>query len=275
LYQGHLAEARIQLEKGLSLYDAESHAAHAFTYGQDPSVAGLSYLGFTLALQGHESEALACIDRALRRAEVLGHTFSRAVALHLAAVTHELRADFQSLLTYAEQTIALATEHRFPFWLAGGIRMRGRALAAQGRHADGLALMLQGMGIWRATGAGLSVAYYLGLIAEVYRAAGDTERGLAAVAEGLAAAERNEEYFFVPELDRIQGELLAADPATRGEAEECFQRAVSLAREQGSRVLARRAAASFATYLRAHGRVAEADQVLHELDAASADDSAA
>ena len=70
-----------------------------------------------------------------------------------------------------------------------------------------------------------------------------------------------------PSFHRLRGALLAADPATAHAAEESFQHAVSLARDQRSRVLARRAAASFADYLGERGRAAEAERLLAELEA--------
>ncbi len=136
-YQGVLQDARAHFEASISLYDVERHAAHAFVYGQDPCVASLGFLGWVHVLLGHESEALSCIDRALRRLESVDHAFSRAFGSLIAAAVHEVRGDFRSMLTHAEQAIALATEHRFPFLLGGGICFRARALVAEGRHAEG------------------------------------------------------------------------------------------------------------------------------------------
>ena len=49
---------------------------------------------------------------------------------------------------------------------------------------------------------------------------------------------------------RVRGELLASDPASRSEAADCFQRALSIARQQGSAVLEGRAADSLARHVR-------------------------
>jgi DNA-binding NtrC family response regulator/predicted ATPase len=260
-YQGTLQEARAHFEECVSRYDPERHAGHAFAFGQDPGVASLGFLGWTHVQQGRESEALACIERALGHAERVDHAFSRAFVSLVAANVHELRGDFRSMLTHAERAVALATQHRFPFLLGGGICLRARVLAAEGRHAESLTLMAEGLGEWQRTGAGLSVAHYLGLIADTYRAIGDAERGLAAVADGLAAAERGAEYAAEPELHRIRGELLASDPGTAEDAETAFALAISLARRHGSIVFARRAAASLAAHLRKQGRHVQDEQV--------------
>jgi hypothetical protein len=75
---------------------------------------------------------------------------------------------------------------------------------------------------------------------------------------------------YVPELVRLRGALRASDPATTAQAEAAFAQVVALARDQGSRVLARRAAGSFAHYLRARGRTAEAERLVADVDRALA-----
>src|SRR5262249_58314713 len=97
------------------------------------------------------------------------------------------------------------------------------------------------------------------------------EQGLAALDQAFAAAERNDERFYLAELHRLRGELLGPDPARSGEAERSFAEAVDVARRQDSPVLGRRAAHAFARYLRGRGRLAEAEQMERELHSTFAD----
>jgi predicted ATPase len=270
-YRGRFDDAREHLQRSVTLYEARRDAAHAFEYGQDPRVASLCYLAYGRALQGHEADALRHVETALRGAEELDHAFTRACALHFAGMIHELQGDLRAAREYAEREVAIAREHRFPLWLAGGAQLQGRVLTLEGRLEEGLKLMQEGLATWRATGAGLAVPYYLSHLADAHLSAGDLARARAAVAEGLAVIERNDERNYAAELHRLHGALLAADPATSGQAGAAFERAVSLARQQRSRVLARRAAASYARYLHAGGRTAEAEQLRAELDRALAE----
>lgn len=257
-HEGTLAEARAHLEQCVALYDPELHGGHAFLYGQDPCVAGLGFLGRTLLLLGHDREAAACIAEGLRRAETIDHPFTRTFALLNAAQLHELQRDFRGMLPYAEQASALAVECRFPFLLGAAITMRGQALVASGAYADGLRLIKEGVHTWRATGASLSLAYYLGVIADAHRAAGDVEEGMALVKEGLATVVRSGELISETELHRIHGELLAADRATEVEAPAAFERAIAVARRQGARLYERHAADAYRRFLIERGRNDEA-----------------
>jgi tetratricopeptide (TPR) repeat protein len=211
-------------------------------------VVSLMFLGWTLGMQGEMNEALGCLETAIRRAEKLGHVFSLAAALNFAGLLHQIGGDFQASGEYAERLISLAREHRFSHLLGSGVWQRGRALAATGRSEEGLRLMNEGLTMLLASG-GLAVTYYLAHAAETHRLAGNIEQGIVALDDAFAAAERNDEKFYLPELHRVRGELLASDPSARSGAVHCFERALSIARQQGSALLERRAADSLATHL--------------------------
>jgi tetratricopeptide (TPR) repeat protein len=262
--QGRLTESRPHLEHVIALYDPERHAGHAFVYGQDPLVVALAYRAWALAMQGDEPEALAAIDEALRRAEAIGHAFSHAPALYFASMVSDLRDDYASMLGYADRLVVLAGEHKFPFWQTGGMGMRGRALAGQGRHAEGLEAMLTALELSRAPSGGLGLADFLRNAAQGHLSTGDVERALAVVAEGLEICGRCAIRSSEAEFHRIRAEALARNPATSEDAAGAFRRAMAVAREQGAMLYLRRAATSFAAYLRERGRDVEATHVLRE-----------
>jgi predicted ATPase len=68
----------------------------------------------------------------------------------------------------------------------------------------------QGLAAWQATGAGIARTYYLALLAEAHRKAGQIEEGLAALAEALTVVDKSGERFYEAELYRLKGELLLA-----------------------------------------------------------------
>jgi hypothetical protein len=163
-----------------------------------PPVECLGFLAWTLGLQGHEAESLRYLETAVRRAEELRDAFSLASALNFGGVLHAMRRDFAAAGMCAERQIAIARapEHHFPHFLGTGIWIQGRVLAAKGHPEEGLKLMGEGLAMLMASG-GLATTYYLSHMAETHLAAGNLEPGLAAVAEGLATAERSDEQFYL------------------------------------------------------------------------------
>jgi adenylate cyclase len=243
-YRGLFTEARWHLEESVRHSEAAFDATPRHD-GPDPMVVSLMFLGWTIGVQGDMDQALGCLRTATRRAEKLGHLFSLAAALNFAGFLHQIHGDFRMSGEYADRLVPIAREHHFSHLLGSGVWQRGRALAAAGQTDEGLRLMREGLTMLLASG-GLAVTYYLGHAADTYRLAGDKEQATVALADAFAAAERNDENFYLPELYRVRGELLALDPSSRREAIHCLEQAVCVARRHGSSLLERRATDSLA-----------------------------
>ena len=69
-------------------------------------------------------------------------------------------------------------------------------------------------------------------------------KGLQTVEGAIARCEASGERWYLPELWRIKGEVIARGGS--GDAEECFRRSLTLAREQNARSWELRAAISLA-----------------------------
>src|SRR5262249_15578651 len=91
-----------------------------------------------------------------------------------------------SVIEQAEALVMLCTEQGFPTWLAGGMILRGVALAVRGQGEEPIGQIRQSLATYRATGAAVWCPYFLALLAEAYRQAGQAEAGLTALAEALA-----------------------------------------------------------------------------------------
>lgn len=207
-HRGELIPGRIHLEQSIALYDPRRHGSHAFLYAQDPGVVSHIYASLTLWFLGYPHQALQEIQKTLILAEETSHPFSRAWALFFSAVVYQLRREEQTVQQQTEEVIALCTAHAFPYWLAKGTILHGRALAEQGRQEDGIRQIDQGLVAHRATGSELWRSYYFALLAEAYGKAGRPEEGLTCVAEGLNFVEKTGERFYESELHRLRGELI-------------------------------------------------------------------
>jgi predicted ATPase len=157
--------------------------------------------------------------------------------------------------------IALATEQGFVFDLAMGTILRGWALAEEGQGEEGIAQIRQGLAAYQATRAELVRPYFLALLAEAYRKVGQTEDGLAALAEALSLVDKTGECWYGAELYRLKGALTLQKFQVQGskfqvenpqsafrnpqsEAEACFLKAIDIAHRQQAKSLELRAVMS-------------------------------
>jgi predicted ATPase len=85
------------------------------------------------------------------------------------------------------------------------------------------------------------------------------------LAEALTVVDKNGECFHEAELYRLKGELLGQKAKTKAEAEECFRKAVAIARRQGTRAWELRATTSLARLWQSQGKQHEARNTLSEI----------
>jgi len=268
LWLGELASAREHSELGTALYDPQRYSSHAFLYGHDPGVTCLSSAARGLWALGYPDQALKRNHEATTLAQALSHPFSLASALSLTAMLYQLRQEEQATQECAEAVITLSTKQGFPLWAAFGTILRGWALTQQGKGAEGIVQIRQGLAAFQATGTGLGWPYNLALLAEAHGNTGQAEEGLVVLTEALAVVDKNGERFYEAELYRLKGELtlqsqtsskqvpdtsrtsqsnstgivpqpLNLDP--QAEAEACFLKAIEIARQQQAKSLEIRA----------------------------------
>jgi len=220
---------------------------------------------------GYPDQALRQGLEGLTLAQEISHPFSLAFALHYAALVHQSRREVPLTHERAEALLALAREHKFPLWLAWGTIPWGWVLAEQGRGEEGVAQLRQGLVASRATGADYWRTLFLATQAEVHGKIGQAAEGLSVVAEALAAVDKTGERFCEAELYRLKGQL-TLQSEVRGpkseverEAEECFQKAIEIARRQQAKSLELRATMSLARLWQQQGKQKDAHQMLVEI----------
>ena len=115
----------------------------------------------------------------------------------------------------------------------------------------------------RATGLEATIPCHLALLAQACGEAEQYEEGLQAIAEALTMVNSRSEHNYEAELYRLKGELqLQRDPASRDDAEACFEKAISIARGQQAKSLELRAALSLGKLWHRDGKRAEARALL-------------
>ena len=119
---------------------------------------------------------------------------------------------------------------------------------------------------FRASGGGVKVTHYLGIIAAALGQSGKPDQGLREIDEALAVIGRTGELFHEAEIHRLRGELLLAQNASNAaQAEQCFRAAISISRKQHSRSWELRATTSLARLLHDTNRRDEARAMLAEI----------
>jgi DNA-binding winged helix-turn-helix (wHTH) protein/class 3 adenylate cyclase/predicted ATPase len=248
LWRGELIQARAHLEHGLDVYDPQQHAALVFLYGLDFGVLCLICIAWTLWYLGYPDQALQRNYEALALAQKLSFPLSLADAQYFLTILHVLRGELSAAQEQAEALVTFASEEKFPCYLAGATFYQNWGVVMQGQGMQSVPRMRQALENWRDTMGRLGVPRFLFMMAQVHKELGQTEEGLAAVAEAMAMAEDTEQRHLHAELYRLKGELLFnVDDGWRNlTPEACFQKALDIAHRQNAKSLELRAATSLA-----------------------------
>jgi predicted ATPase len=239
MYRGFVGEA-------LALADAAVAAMQVFplppappdgrpALWADPSVMLHCQHGAVSFAAGRVAQAATAVDAALRIARELRHPFNQASACTFAALFEDTTGRWDAAIAVAREAIETARAYDFPFWRGVAQIVCGHAMACRGEVAGGLALLDEGIALWRGTGARLATSNHLNLLAEARTIAGDAGGARAALDESTTHAERTGERVFLSETHRLRAELLHAAGDVDG-ACALLRSSIDVAREQVARL---------------------------------------
>jgi class 3 adenylate cyclase/tetratricopeptide (TPR) repeat protein len=271
-FRGDMVAARGRLEQGIELYDPALHDALISLCGKDNGLGVFFFGAHVLWYLGYPDQARKRMRKALELARRMSDSVTLVDILDFDAWLHVYRREPAAVQQLAEADLAHASEQGASFFMAHATIFRGWALVEQGHVEDGLEQMRQGIAAYRATGAVIERAHFLGLLAEALSKTGRVADGLRAIDEALQDVDRHRACFYHAELNRIKGELLvqtavAAEPrpAAIDEAERCFRAAIEIAKRQHAKSLELRAAVSLARHWQRQGRPDAAHELLAEV----------
>jgi predicted ATPase len=256
-------EARIHCERALEDCDPGCERATQERFHEATGPVVMSILTVTMWQLGEVRPARELIDQATRRAIELDHAPSKAQPLWGKTQLEILRADAAAALIAAEALHALAAEHGRPFWriyaeLSAGWA-RGRLHDAETGAEDLRRVLADSI----EQGALMDAWFYTGLLAELEAETRGAESALTRIDEAMALARQVETRCNLPFLHLLRGELLLKrDPSNPAPAEEAFQTALEIAKQQGARSWGLRAALSLAKLYQSTGRPLDAHAVL-------------
>jgi len=266
-YLGRFDEARRHLFTAKALYDSNLHRSHALLYGQDPGITARIYLARTLWVLGEAEQAETLAQEAIGMARKLDHPFTLVFTLNFLSWVYSTVRNANRTLELADEAIAVSTRYSFELGLAWATASQGWALAENGQE-EGIGKLISGLSATVATGAGVNNTATLALLAEVYLRNNHFREGLAAIEDAQKIALTQGELFWQAELFRLKGELLLGQSdQSVNEAEQCFCRALEVARSQNAKMLELRAATSLARLWKNLNKLDDAKNTLSSVHA--------
>jgi tetratricopeptide (TPR) repeat protein len=260
---GEFEEFRTYVDKAFALYDPADRAAYAELLPQDVQVMLATFSAWAFAFLGYFDKALSCSAAALEEARRLAHAPTLAWGVGLAAwfTRWWVREEPGSLLPYADELLALATENGLGAFRAWALVMRGWSLATAGGADEGIPLIAAGLAAWDELGAIWMRPWALTLLGDACRMAGKWQAALDHLAEAQRLAEEPGNRWHLAETLLLRGQVLAA-VGERTAAEASHREATALAQQQGAKLWELYAAMSLARLWRDQGKRSEACDLL-------------
>lgn len=264
-YLGELKMARIHIETGIERYNTNQHPVHTFFhYLADPGMTLHAYAAPLLWYLGYPEQAEAQLHAAQKMGEERLHPFSQVVFLHFSAMLYLQCRNLEKVNSYATDLLVTCREHGFSVWEPTGKIMKGWVIQqmADDTQQEGIALIKEGIAEWEANRSRILQPVHLSILADAYSYCGKTKEGLQVIDKALDAVVEIGEHTNEAELYRLKGELLlktvlkniSVPPENNSKiqcsleiqqkAEDCFEKALYIARYQDARSWELRAAIS-------------------------------
>jgi predicted ATPase len=210
-------------------------------------------LFFEALLEWHFGEIASCqatMAEAISAAKELNNMQALAQALWHAGWLAQFERNPVEVERLASDLIELSNSQNFAPFLARTAVLRGWARSASGETAEGISLIEDGIGNYRATGSMLDMPFLVALKAEALHLADRTSDALEAITDTEALIEKFENRYWSAELHRLKGVFLTAKGGDETQIETSFCAGIRIAKQQKSISLAKRAEATYAEYRR-------------------------
>ncbi|TDB72686.1 SARP family transcriptional regulator, partial [Actinomadura sp. KC216] len=225
---GRPADGLRHLELAVTL----TRGAFMLSVGTRPDVHGTAWAAHAHWLLGHDEEALASCNDAIKHARTTGHPYVLAVALAYGSVTHQMRRDMSKLKETVTELRELCGRYDFAYYREWG-------LILDGWHRGGPAgvnLAREGIGNLRAQGSFARMPYWLSLLADLLARDDRPDAARATLDAALSAAQSHDDVWWLPEVMRMR----AAYDHDREQAVSRLRSAARTASGHGSVALLRR-----------------------------------
>ncbi|HEX6269173.1 MAG TPA: adenylate/guanylate cyclase domain-containing protein [Anaerolineales bacterium] len=255
-----------RIEDAMASYDPGRQRVRRLGFGTNPGVISLTVSSLILWMLGYPDRARKRAADALMLAQKIDHPYTKAYAQFHNGLLNVWLRNPEIVQERAQAVLKLAEEHGFQIWSAVGTCLHGAALVGMGSAEKGLALIEEGINIYRILKTPpVFWPLLLYLCAGAYGAASRPEQGLRLLKEAIEFETAGSARTFVSEFLMLQGELLLAlSPANATEAESAYRQAVDNAREVHAPMLELRAAMRLSRLWHEQGKTEQARELLSE-----------
>ena len=264
---GRYADSLSEFEQALIGENAKDDFTSESASGDDTRIHVRCILAHVLWHLGHVQRSLRLLDDARQLAAKLGNPYGVVFATFVSCWMHALRCEPEAAQRYAEDTIAVAEERGFRFFVPLGKFMKAWASFDGGRSASGvdaanrIDTMEACLKVYTDAGATNGATWFMLQIAEDRVNIGESDAAELQIERARKYIEDTGERFFESEVLRLSG-LVAGARGDDRQAEELLVAAAEMAREAGSISLALRATLNLAELLRNRGDVGKATELI-------------
>jgi serine/threonine protein kinase/predicted ATPase len=262
-YRADFASCRKYCEEAIASYeDLDQCRLWSLKLGQNAAVVLRCYLQLALWYLGYPDQALRTCEEMLALARKIGHPFSLCHALHFTGwLSNNCRFADKLEAAGAEET-EIAAQQGFALWHSTGTFFKGAGVLLKGDLKAALPLLEKGVNSFKAIAAALTLPAQCTVLGNAYTKAGQYEKANQSLDEGLALVQQNDDRSHESELLRLKGELALLSSQDQSVAEDCFQKAIQVARSQHAKGRELRASVSLARLWQKQGRAKEAHDML-------------
>jgi predicted ATPase/DNA-binding winged helix-turn-helix (wHTH) protein len=263
-YMGAHGEAAERLHRAIEHYPSDRRRRDLVRFGGDLRASASAHLTVNLLSLGRLDAASRTALFSIEEARGTGHPSVLCISLAWAAGFVFLSLDEQDRAElFGDELIDCAYKHSLRPFHAAGLCVRGTLAARRGDPAAGIDLLRSGLAEMKQASYLLFYPFYVLELATALGAIGHVDDGLSKLDAALHLAAEIDYRWFVPELLRAKGELLALRGLNNAAtAEDLFRRSMSQAREQRAPYWELCTAASLADLMRRQRNCAEARSIL-------------
>lgn len=267
------AEAEQNIQTATQFADLRQRKAFASMGGVDPVSSALCTSAYTRWHLGFPDQALCRAHEALKEAQKIGDPHNSCMAhLYGPMATHLIRKEPAPLIEYAKATIALCEQYGYAEGYLAATRNLEVGLCMLSKQKQNLDRLRGHLADQESAQSFASILMDLGHYSELCIELGCYAEAHRALEKALSLSERFGQPYWLPELQRLMGELVLADgnndkqthaaTSSQQRAQDYFLSAIEIAKRQGARSLELRAAMGLARLWKLRNRRRDAHALL-------------